>query len=307
MNSLRFYFPKYFIAAGVLAASVLVPGGMAHSADLGTYKPAIVEPLPPARQWEFSFTPYAWAMGVNGDVTVRGNTAQVDASLIDILEDSDSIMALMGAFEARRGRFGLFTDAFWVDLGFSASVQRSANPIANLNILATGKADFDYELTVIQSGVAFELANWTGATSTTAFDIMASARYWNNSAELSAEVTANIDLGNIGFERSGSRAFGRSGTLEWVDPVVGARIRHRTASGATVTLLGDVGGFGAGSDFSWQAVATYGWDTMLFNTPFHALIGYRALAVDYSEGGPFGENGIDAVLHGPIMGAKFTW
>ena len=32
------------------------------------------------------------------------------------------------------------------------------------------------------------------------------------------------------------------------------------ASGAELTLIGDVGGFGAGSDFSWQTVATYGFD-----------------------------------------------
>jgi hypothetical protein len=303
--SLRF--PNDFIAVAIMAMCLLLPGG-AHAADLGTYKPAVEEPLPPApRAWEFSFTPYAWAMGVNGDVTVRGNTAHVDASFIDIVEDSDSLLALMGSFEARRGRLGLFTDAFWVDLGFSGSVQRSANPIANLNILASARADFDYELTVVQSGVAFELAQWSGATSTTAFDLLASARYWNNSADLSVDVNATVNLGTIGFERSGSRAVARSGTLDWVDPVVGARIRHRTASGSTLTLIGDVGGFGAASDFSWQAVATYGWDTMLFNTPFHALIGYRALAVDYSESGPFGQNGIDAVLHGPVMGAKFTW
>lgn len=265
----------------ILSASVLAPAIPALGADLGTYKPAVEEPLPPAPgRWEFSFAPYGWTMGVNGDVTVRGNTAHVDASFIDILEESDSIMALMGFFEARRGRLALFTDAVWVDLGFSGNVQRSANPIANLNILASANADFDYELTVIQSGIALEVANWSNGAATTALDLMGSARYWNNSADVSVDVNAAIDLSGIGFQRSGSRAFSRSGTLDWVDPVVGARIRHRTASGATLTLTGDVGGFGAGSDFSWQAVGTYGWDTMLFHTPFHALIGYRALGVD---------------------------
>src|SRR5262245_26185495 len=54
--------------------------------------------------------------------------------------------------------------------------------------------------------------------------------------------------------------------LEWVDPVVGGRMRHQFASGSEFNLEGDVGGFGAGSEFSWQAVATYGFDVNVFNT-----------------------------------------
>jgi hypothetical protein len=62
-----------------------------------------------------------------------------------------------------------------------------------------------------------------------------------------------------------------------------------------------VGGFGAGSDFSWQVVGTYGFDTSLCGTPFHAVLGYRALAVDYSENGKFGKNGIDFVQTRTIL------
>jgi hypothetical protein len=50
------------------------------------------------------------------------------------------------------------------------------------------------------------------------------------------------------------------------------------APGRDVTVVGDVGGFGAGSEFSWQAVATYGFDLNCFGSPLHTVIGYRALA-----------------------------
>ena len=72
-------------------------------------------------------------------------------------------------------------------------------------------------------------------------------------------------------------------------------------------LEADVGGFGAGSDFSWQVVGTYGFDVQCFGTPLHTVIGYRALAVDYSENGRFGRNNLDFVEHGPVMGVKFRW
>ena len=73
-------------------------------------------------------------------------------------------------------------------------------------------------------------------------------------------------------------------------------------------LEGDVGGFGAGSDFSWQVVETYGFDVHCFGTPLHTVIGYRALTVDYNENGRFGkEQSPRLCRHGPVMGVKFRW
>ncbi len=291
-----------------LASSLLVAPALAIAADLGgAPQQKFVEPPPPPSKWQFTFAPYGWLMGINGDVSVQGNTVNVNESFIDLVENSDSLMALMGYFEARNGRFAMFTDVVWADLSFSGSIQRSANPIANLNILVSANAELDYELTIVQSGVAIEVARWDNGTSTTALDLMGSARYWNHSVDVSVGVTATGTLPRIGFQASGTRAVGRTGTLEWVDPVVGARLRHQKSSGSELTLTGDVGGFGVGSDFSWQALATYGRDTIFFGIPVHAVVGYRALSVDYSEGGSFGSNGIDAVLHGPVVGAKFRW
>ena len=36
--------------------------------------------------WEFRITPYAWAPSVNGDVTVRGHTVDIDMSFWDLFE-----------------------------------------------------------------------------------------------------------------------------------------------------------------------------------------------------------------------------
>src|SRR5215212_7503844 len=37
--------------------------------------------------------------------------------------------------------------------------------------------------------------------------------------------------------------------LEWVDPFVGLCVRHQLGPGKELQFLGDVGGFGVGSDF----------------------------------------------------------
>jgi hypothetical protein len=54
-------------------------------------------------------------------------------------------------------------------------------------------------------------------------------------------------------------------------------------------------------------VATYGFEVKCFGRPIHAVVGYRALYVDYSDTGRFGEAGINGVQHGPIMGATMRW
>ena len=124
---------------------------------------------------------------------------------------------------------------------------------------------------------------------------MGSARYWNQDVDLSLNVqgtlTADVqaDFKRVGLDLKrkvkGSRAIAvaHASDLEWVDPVVGARMRHQFASGSEFNLEGDVGGFGAGSEFSWQAVATYGFDVNAFDTTMRSVVGYRALSVDYSE------------------------
>ena len=78
-------------------------------------------------------------------------------------------------------------------------------------------------------------------------DLMGSARYWNQDVDVSLRLTGTltVDLRELGlqFQRSRRVAIARSGDVEWVDPVVGARIRHQIAPGKEFRLLGDVGGF----------------------------------------------------------------
>jgi hypothetical protein len=296
---------------------MLATAGPAFSADLGPGpQPQTLEPIPASTGWTFSFTPYAWLTGVDGSVTVRGHKANINDSFIDIVDKSDSLFALMGYFEARKGRLGLFTDVVWEDLGFGGHYQQSSSPfrrLSNAKVSVKANAQLDYQSTIVQSGFAYELAKWpSGAgTSFTALDLMGSARYWNQEADVSLDVsgalTADFERLGLKVKRSGSRAVAQSGTLQWVDPVVGMRLRHEWSSGSRFELLGDVGGFGAGSEFSWQAVAVYGFDVPVFGTTMHSVVGYRALSVDYSENGAHGQNVVDFIQHGPLLGASFRW
>jgi hypothetical protein len=294
------------VVAGLTLAVCEMLGASAISADLG----------PPATdRWEFSLTPYGWATSMNGDITARGHTVDVNESFIEIVEKSDSLLAWMTYFEARKGRIAFFTDFVWADIGFPGHFDITKSPLGRFDrgtLNVKGNVQLDYEQTIIQSGIAYEVARWQSELgSFTALDLMGSARYWNQDVDVSLRLTGTltVDLRELDLQLQRSRrvAIARSGDLEWVDPVVGARIRHQIAPGKELHVVGDVGGFGAGSEFSWQAVATYGFDVNCFGKPLHTVIGYRALAVDFSEGARFGKNALDVVQRGPVMGVTFNW
>jgi len=73
-----------------------------------------------------------------------------------------------------------------------------------------------------------------------------------------------------------------------VDVLAGGRYWRQIqplSPGQSILVRGDVGGFGAGSDFSWQALATYSMKLCeIGRAVMDGYFGYRALAVDYSEG-----------------------
>ena len=54
--------------------------------------------------WQVRWEPYGWLIGFKGNVTARSRTSEVDATFFDIVEESDSLFALMSYTEARKGR-----------------------------------------------------------------------------------------------------------------------------------------------------------------------------------------------------------
>ena len=151
--------------------------GPTRAADLlnsGAYQQA----APVSSGWEFRVTPYAWAPSVNGDVTVRGQMVDIDMSFWDLFDSGDSkaeldsLLALMGYVEVRKGPLGIYGDVVWGNFDFSGGAVSQRNPIADLNVSARARADLGYEITMTEGGVTYEVANWGGTSSSTALDLL---------------------------------------------------------------------------------------------------------------------------------------
>ena len=305
---------RWALTLVLVHAALTALSAQCYAADAPTSNAAYeAQTLATPSDWQFRLTPYAWAPSVNGDVTVHGQTADIDMSFWELFDSGnsgaelDSLAALMGYVEARKELWSIYGDAVWGKFGFSGSKVIQQNPIANLKAAASADAGLGYEITMAEGGLTYEVARWPGTRSATALDLLGGARYWNQELDLSFAVDASVDFQKLGLQRSGSLAVARTGTLEWLDPFVGLRVRHQLAPGKELQFLGDIGGFGVGSDLTWQLFGGYSFDFAVWQTTLSGVVGYRALAVDYSHNDHGFTNNLDLILHGPVVGLSFRW
>lgn len=108
---------------------------------------------------------------------------------------------------------------------------------------------------------------------------------WHVTAGLRAvELELEVELG--GTDADASEA--------WVDPWIGGSGDVPLGGGWSLRTWGDVGGFGVGSEFTWQAAALVGWGSERWRVE----LGYRALAVELDED----DLETEWLAHGPILG-----
>jgi hypothetical protein len=275
--------------------ALLAAADGAVGADLGSGPPVYENrPLPAARPWTVIFAPYGWMPGLNGSTTVKGRTTDIDVGPFRVLEHIDGVPG-MGYAEARNGPLALYSDIIYAPLSVGASRARS---FGGLSLDAT--AGVDIRETIIEAGATYEIGKWQFFSGWTAVDLLAGARYWRESADINLALTATLDTAGVVLTRG--RAIARSGDVEWVDPLVGLRLRHELAPGQELLLRGDVGGFDAGSQFSWNVLAAYSFQIGVYHgVTYSGMLGYRALAVDFVKGSDGNRFEFDMIQHGPLL------
>lgn len=151
-----------YVKSAILGSSAILAASIS-SAFGGAVETSVIQtpPAAPASDWVFQGTIYGWLPGLDGDVGVDGFAVGVDESFIDILPDVN--MFTMLRFEARRAKWGVIADGFYVDLGTSAS------PPGNLY----GSADFGLKQFLGELSIAYRVYE-----SPSGFvDLYAGARY----------------------------------------------------------------------------------------------------------------------------------
>jgi len=119
------------------------------------------------------------------------------------------------------------------------------------------------------------------------------------------EVSVDMDqwvgvrYNNLSGEIRGPLGRNPTGTQDWWDPIVGANFSLPFAKKFSLDLRGDVGGFGVGSDLTWQAFPFVSWH---LSKSFSMQAGYRWVYTDYETGSGASRFSYDILSQGPQLG-----
>lgn len=228
----------------------------------------------PAPDRAFQVTPYVWASGFGGTIQPlpNGPAFRASRSFGELLKDIDAAFFVSGL--ARFDRFVVVAD---VSHSSSSKDGFAPTPIPGVPLVPAQGSLRQTSATLLGGVRVADRAN-------VAIDLLAGARaFW---------IRPTVAAPALGVQRSP--------TLDFVDPVVAARVNARLGEGWSLLAYGDVGGLGAGSDFTTQGVVTV---NARVARGLWLSAGYRALVVDYSKNG----RRADVSLGGPLLGATFTF
>ncbi len=217
------------------------------------------------KAWNFSLTPfYFWGTAIDGTQTVKGQKADVDVSFSDIFDNLEGILTFH--FEGiHKQKIGFFVDFSWLKLGVDGSIDPGV------------MFDVDYTGIYAELGGFYRIRKGSND-----FDFLGGIRYTDMDVEL--------ELGSLPEFQ---------GDQNWVDPILGGRWTRHLNNQWKLSLRGEFGGFGVGSDFTWNTVG------LVFYRPWkHVGIvgGYRAMYQDYEDGSGSELFQYDATMHGPMFG-----
>lgn len=217
--------------------------------------------------WRFQVSPYVWGAGMQGDVRPLRNapTAHVKQSFFDVLEHLDAAVFLMGT--ARKGRFVMQGDYTYASTSAGASLPMNLS--ANAEVRQTSLT--------LTGGY-----NWQ-ITPQSSVDLLAGGRYWH--------VKAGVSVPNVLDVQS---------KTTFVDPIVALRWYTTLAPRWSTLAYADLGGFGIGSDLTWQLMGSVNYQV---RDDIYVSLGYRYLSVDYQGSG----KRLDFQQHGIMTGVTFRF
>ena len=202
-----------------------------------------------------------------GEVEVPVGLSASD--LFDLLE-----FGAMAAYRVENDTWSFTTDATFVGLGRTATTEGG---------LLRGEVDIDQ----------FTLMGTAGRRLTDNVEFLFGLAYLDLSSDVKVESTSG-DAVNLRI----------SADADWIDPTLGLRYSIPLGEAWRLNLRGDIGGFGIGSDFMWQALATAQWRV---SDTAGVIFGYRAIGFDYEQGKDQNYQHYDLIEQGPVVGVTISF
>lgn len=232
------------------------------------------------RAWEIM--PYAWFTGIEGTMTIEGRLQGIDASIADMWDNSNA--GGSSRCETWKGGDGFYLDLFFVNLtGEYGDDENRYIPASNIFFV-----DLAYNHELRSTPVFFnQQSRKNREIRYLSFGVLVGGRYFHLKNSL---------------EQSDGESLEQTG--QFIDPIVGGYVHFRLVKALTLAAAGDIGGFGIGSDFTWNAWTRL--DVRLADWVWINAM-YRAFDTKYEEGSGDDKIGLNARIAGPAVGAVFRF
>jgi hypothetical protein len=253
---------------------IMLVTAMSSTLMAGSIETRFVPTQPAEKEWSFNLSIYGWATAIDGTISAGGRSADVDIAFKDVLKHLD--MTFMAAAELRYKRWGFIGDLIYARLSDDIA------PPAGIVFSSTHEV---FKETIGTFAMSYRVVDAKPAY----LDLFAGARVYN----FYSEIVLRPNL-------PGGTGFAANGTTTWADPIIGLRGRYYVSRAVFLNGYGDVGGFGAGSELSWQVLGSIGVQAARW---CDVQLGYRALSFEYD--GARGKQEI--TTHGPIIGATIRF
>ena len=234
-------------------------------------------------KWEFTLSPYLWIAVFSGDVGLKGMNLGVNLSFIELLDN----IRYFGftELEARKGPWGLHFNGIYADV-------EGEIPISGLPIDVDLGWIYNLELWGYKRLSLWSFGSMPNQKSPSiTLDPYVGGRYTD------LKVDAGIQGGPNFSEHK-----------DWIDPIIGIRTNFDLSERWHLTLSGDIGGFGVGSDLTWSALGLIRYRFMKWNWGEAEILGgYKALYQKFSDGHGANQFDWDTTLYGPLLGLKIRF
>jgi hypothetical protein len=205
---------------------------------------------------EVDATSYFWLQGIHGDVNALGQNVDFKATPSDLAKDAN--FGLSGAVFTRYKRLIVINDIQWTPV----SINKSGGTALPLPEGSSVKVDYTPVIDTHEAG--YRLVD----NRRISVDGLAGVRHWHLGTELTLTPPAG---GNIT----------KTGSSNWTDPLVGARIQVPLSSKLSATVIGDAGGWGVGSELDYEIIGALSYRVA---RRWSTDAGWRYLYDDYNPG-----------------------
>ncbi len=212
---------------------------------------------------------YFMGASMSGTVGVALLGTEIDVSASKIMENLK--FAVLADYRGEAPKWAVSADVVYMNLGGSGTGSHGA-----------GSAEVGVEEFLLDLVGSYRISK--------AFEVLAGGRYTH--MRMTATLTSPVNTREAKLDQ------------DFFDPVIGAQAFLPLSKALQLQLRGDVGGFGVGCDFTWQAIARLNWQV---SRVVSVGIGYRWLDQDFETGSGRDYFKWDVLTQGPLLAVGVTF